>query len=233
MNFTRTRQCVAHTLLASLLVIALFPTHLAASSLTLAWSPNTERDLAGYTVYCGTKSRDYERAIDVGDVTEYTVRGLKPETRYYFALTAYDNSGYESYFSAEVSGVTTDGQTSFSASILENEADEGGCFIATAVYGSYQDPHVVMLRDFRDRFLRTNSLGRACVNLYFRYGPRVAPWVRECGVLRVFTRQALVPLIGVSSLSVTATTPHLFILLLLCFLSISFILLHPYFRRTR
>jgi len=42
----------------------------------------------------------------VGNVTQHTVTDLEPETRYYFAVTAYDTSLNESGFSEEVSGVT-------------------------------------------------------------------------------------------------------------------------------
>jgi hypothetical protein len=40
----------------------------------------------------------------------------------------------------------------------------GGCFIATAAYGSLVEPHVKILRDFRDRFLKTNIAGKSFVN---------------------------------------------------------------------
>ena len=32
-----------------------------------------------------------------------------------------------------------------------------GCFLATAAYGSYLDPHVEALRYFRDHYLVTNA----------------------------------------------------------------------------
>ncbi|HAY39658.1 MAG TPA: hypothetical protein DCY53_10230, partial [Desulfobacteraceae bacterium] len=44
----------------------------------------------------------------------------------------------------------------------------GGCFIATAAYGSLVEPNVKILRDFRDRFLTTNTAGKSLVNLYYK-----------------------------------------------------------------
>ena len=108
MNFPRKRQIVPYILSAFLIVFALFPAHLAASALTLAWDPNREDDLAGYKVYYGTRSWDYDFVVDVGNVTQYTVTGLESDILYYFAATAYDTSGNESDFSDEVSGVPTD-----------------------------------------------------------------------------------------------------------------------------
>jgi len=83
MHFPRKRQIITLILSASLFLLVFFPATLAASALTLAWDSNTENDLAGYKVYCGTRSRDYDFAIDAGNTTYYTVRGLEPETRYY------------------------------------------------------------------------------------------------------------------------------------------------------
>ena len=104
MYFYTNRQIATYVLLASLPLFALFPSRLVASALTLAWDPNTEDDLAGYKVYYGTRSRDYDYVIDVGNVTQYTVTSLESEKRYYFAVTAYDTSENESSFSEEVTG---------------------------------------------------------------------------------------------------------------------------------
>jgi hypothetical protein len=35
-----------------------------------------------------------------------------------------------------------------------------GCFIATACYGNYENPNVLILRNYRDRFLSENQIGR-------------------------------------------------------------------------
>jgi len=105
MNPLGKKKTVTFIVLPLLLLLALSPAHLAASTLTLAWDPNTEEDLAGYKIYYGTRSGDYDFVIDLGNITHRTVTNLEPETRYYFALTAYDNAGNESDFSWEVSAV--------------------------------------------------------------------------------------------------------------------------------
>lgn len=69
---------------------------------TVSWDANTESDLAGYKVYRGTTSRDYDQAANVGNVTAHTWLDL-PAGTYYFAVTAYDAAGNESDFSDEVS----------------------------------------------------------------------------------------------------------------------------------
>lgn len=46
-----------------------------------------------------------------------------------------------------------------------------GCYIATALYGSYDHPEVILLRRFRDNTLNRSILGRAFVKIYYRISP--------------------------------------------------------------
>jgi len=85
----------------------------------------------------------------------------------------------------------------------------GGCFIATAAYGSYLDPHVMVLRHFRDNVLLHSELGTAFVKFYYRYSPPVADFIRQHDTLRALSRFALTPLIF------GAEYPMVFMLLML------------------
>lgn len=64
----------------------------------------------------------------------------------------------------------------------------GGCFLATAAYGSFVDPHVKLLRSFRGRFLLTNKIGNAIVNLYYKHSPPVANLIAKYDILRAIVR---------------------------------------------
>ena len=57
--------------------------------------------------------------------------------------------------------------------------DFGFCFIATAVYGDYEQAPVRVLRQFRDEQLLTTSLGRLFVKVYYFCSPPIANFIRE------------------------------------------------------
>lgn len=71
----------------------------------------------------------------------------------------------------------------------------GGCFIATAAYGSYLHPNVRVLRDFRDHWLLTNTLGKSLVNFYYRHSPSMADYIRQHESCRVAACLLLTPLV--------------------------------------
>ena len=69
---------------------------------TLEWDPNAEPDLAGYRLYYGLSSGDYQYSVDVGNQTTYTITDLEASKTYYIAATAYNTTGLESGYSNEV-----------------------------------------------------------------------------------------------------------------------------------
>ena len=75
-----------------------------AASITVAWNPNPEPDIAGYRLMYGLQSGMYDTTVDVGKVTVFQVTGLNVGTTYYFALSAYNTSNLVSALSNEVSG---------------------------------------------------------------------------------------------------------------------------------
>jgi microsomal dipeptidase-like Zn-dependent dipeptidase len=92
----------------------------------------------------------------------------------------------------------------------------GGCFIATAAYGSFMEPQVMTLRHFRDSYLLTNKLGSKFVLYYYRYSPPIADYITEHDGLRSVVRVGLAPLVGFSWLAMnhgllTALLPLLLI----------------------
>jgi hypothetical protein len=177
-------------IISFVLCFFLYPTNSLAGQTTLAWdSPDITTDVAGYMIHYGTASDTYSQGIDVGNTTSYTVSNLTVGERYYFAVTSYDAVGDESVYSNEVSSTAT-GNANTTAS-----SGGGGCFIATAAFGSYLDPHVKVLRDFRDRYLLTNDLGQAFVNYYYRYSPPIADAIRKNESFKSATRWALTPVI--------------------------------------
>jgi uncharacterized repeat protein (TIGR01451 family) len=69
------------------------------------------------------------------------------------------------------------------------------CFIATAAYGSALEPHVVALRQFRDRHLQRWVLGRAFIRFYYQHSPPLAALIAAHPTLRFATRTVLTPLV--------------------------------------
>lgn len=79
----------------------------------------------------------------------------------------------------------------------------GGCFIATAAFGSYLHPYVRILRDFRDDVLMQSASGRKFVSLYYRLSPPAAEWISQRPWARAVARVLLLPVILLAWLFIT------------------------------
>jgi hypothetical protein len=107
-----------------------------------------------------------------------------------------DGDGQENGIISDPGTVALSPQTSSSPSA--DTGSSGGCFIATAAYGSKMEPHVKLLRDFRDKFLLNNALGKGFVRSYYTYSPPIADFISKHDHLRTIVRVSLLPVVGMS-----------------------------------
>jgi len=75
------------------------------------------------------------------------------------------------------------------------EEKRGGCFIATAAYGTVMVAEIDTLRDFRDRKLNLNILGKNMVRLYYAVSPPIANVIARSENMRALVRLNLKPII--------------------------------------
>ena len=66
-----------------------------------------------------------------------------------------------------------------------------GCYIATAVYGSYDCPEVWTLRRFRDEVLRARVLGRLFIRGYYAVSPGLVRHLGSKSLFQKFVKMAL------------------------------------------
>lgn len=97
-------------------------------------------------------------------------------------------------FAALSSPNTRDNTRYTTASCGGESGGGGGCFIATAAFGSALAPEVVELRNFRDQILSRVAAGRWLIGQYYKYSPAAADFIRESTLLRSAARTALLPL---------------------------------------
>lgn len=92
-------------------------------------------------------------------------------------------SGLEKYFATKTSEIAGakrcyDKYKADYAHYYEKVLNEsnGGCYVATAIYGSYDCPQVWTLRRFRDNTLAETWCGRAFIRVYYAISPTLVKW---------------------------------------------------------
>jgi|MudIll2142460700_1097286.scaffolds.fasta_scaffold50600_1 hypothetical protein len=95
---------------------------------------------------------------------------------------------------SDIFSVTTEAAPEYGGDIN----DSSSCFIATAAFGSYMEPHVMILREFRDQVLSGNPLGRSFVFFYYKVSPPIANFISQHDALKMLVRWILLPVVGLS-----------------------------------
>lgn len=81
-----------------------------AKNLRISWSPSISAHVGGYKLFLGKSSRNYVSSIDVGNTSNYLIKGLASNVTYYLSMKAYNISRtLESGFSNEINsnGIVT------------------------------------------------------------------------------------------------------------------------------
>ena len=73
---------------------------------------------------------------------------------------------------------------------------KSGCYVATAVYGSYNCPQVWTLRRFRDNTLDGTWYGRAFIKTYYAISPTLVRWFGETSWFKNLWRKPLDKLVA-------------------------------------
>lgn len=130
-------------------------------------------------------------------ITTYEDKNLTSGVTYYYRVRAYNAAGDSDY--------SNEAKSSYFFNV--DTGGSSGCFVATAAFGSPLAGQVAILRQFRDRHLLTNHLGRKFVDWYYRNGPAAANYIADKPVAKAAVRAALYPLIGLSALLISGYLP--------------------------
>jgi hypothetical protein len=130
----------------ALMLFALGNSAFAATtgSVSVAWNPNPETDVAGYKIYWGELSRQYTSVLDVGSSVTATLGNLTSGRTYYCAVKAYNAAQQESAFSSEITltYISENILPDTSSRLVLLEAESGTLTPPAAILGSGTDIYV-------------------------------------------------------------------------------------------
>jgi hypothetical protein len=76
-------------------------------------------------------------------------------------------------------------------SVNNQSQKKEGCYIATMVYGDYNHPNVLELRNFRDTYLKQSILGNGFVKLYYSFSPILVQKIKNYKTTNKFIKLIL------------------------------------------
>jgi hypothetical protein len=79
------------------------------------------------------------------------------------------------------------------------------CCTATAAYGTPMARELGILRQFRDEYLLTNSMGKTLADFYYTVSPPIADFITEYPGLKPIVRAGLAPAVAMSAVAVNTT----------------------------
>ncbi len=164
----------------------------------------------GYRIceHCGTKhiitAEDQRASRSTIDLQEDVARLLEkckeePERAKKFATRI-----------LEIDPNNAEAQRILNANLYQTKkaSTSGGCYVATAVYGSYDCPQVWTLRRFRDDTLAETWYGRAFIHTYYAVSPTLVRWFGKVDWFRNLWKPTLDKMVDRLNRQGVADTPY-------------------------
>jgi hypothetical protein len=175
----------------------------------------TTQDATSITNKAATLNMTY----DLGDYSEVEVRfAYKHEVTTMWWYSDWESQSADGTYTLLLTGLSSSTTYDFKAQLryggtviegatlqFSTSSGGGGCFIATAAYGTAMAAEIQVLREFRDDYLLTNAAGRAFVDFYYRVSPPIAEFIAEHPSLKPIVRAGLAPVIAMSTVAIDAT----------------------------
>ncbi len=174
------------------------PTGVAAAGhdryVSLTWTKVS--GAADYHIYRAASSGGpykYVSGRDNSLEAKYNDYSLTNGTCYYYVITALGSTGNESADSGKVSATPSSPSTTIPAedTPLRSAPNTGGCFIATAAFGTPLAYEVSVLSDFRDSYLLSHPVGKGLVKCYYTVSPPCARFITGRPFLKAVVRWEL------------------------------------------
>ncbi|MBU1043281.1 MAG: hypothetical protein KJ915_02645 [Candidatus Omnitrophica bacterium] len=158
----------------------------------LNWEDNSLEEY-GYRVE--RKECDYGYWTQIAELpqnsTSYSDQDIVIGLTYCYRIKAFKLSEETTYSNEAL--VIADASTASESPV--SSGGGGGCFIATAAFGTPMAKEVISLCQFRDNYLLRSCTGRTFVAVYYRYSPAIADSIRDKEQIKAFVRILLEPLI--------------------------------------
>jgi len=146
----------------------------------------------------------------MGEFSPVQVRfAYKKSEGLFWSYTDWVSKSENSTYAESVTGLSSNTEYDFKAQLKYNDTEievegttlqfttdtpppSGGCFIATAAYGTPTAEQIDVLREFRDMVLLESTAGSQFVALYYQLSPPVADFISGSSFLRTLVRELLV-----------------------------------------
>jgi hypothetical protein len=167
----------------------------------------TTQAATNITAYSSILNMNYT----VGDFSPVQVRfAYKKSTGLFWSFTDWVSKSRSGTHAELLTGLESNTEYDFAAQLKHNEIEIegttlhftthnpptpspfGGCFIATAAYGTPTAEQIDVLREFRDTVLLENTVGSQFVAWYYQFSPPVADFIAGNEFLRTLVREFLV-----------------------------------------